>query len=201
MTTLEFIKMHGLGNDFVIIDHRDKALTLSPETVRAICDRNLGVGCDQFIILEQSIDPIADVCMRIYNPDGTESGACGNAARCVASQVMTESAQSSAIIQTRAGLLDCEKLDDGLYSVDMGPARSDWRDLPLAQACDTDHINVAAGPLSAGVGVNIGNPHVVFMVDNALAVDLNTFGPQIEHHSMFPERTNVEVVQIGRAHV
>ena len=196
MSTLDFIKMHGLGNDFVIIDDRDRRFSLSGEVVRAISDRHTGVGCDQFIVLERPTDSSADVFMRIYNPDGGESEACGNATRCVASLVMAELAQSHALIQTRAGLLDCENIGDGLYSVDMGPARSDWRDLPLAKACNTDHLDVTAGPLSDGVGVNMGNPHVVFIVENAQTVDLSTFGPQIETHSLFPERTNVEAVQI-----
>jgi len=196
MTALNFIKMHGLGNDFVILDGRDGSLDLSREAVRAISNRRTGVGCDQFIIMEPAADPSADVFMRIYNSDGTEAGACGNVTRCVASLVMSESSQSHAIVQTISGLLDCENLGDGLYSVDMGPVRLDWRDLPLSEAQDTDHLNVAAGPLQDPVGVNVGNPHAVFMVDDVHAVDLATFGPVIENHPLFPERTNVEAVQV-----
>jgi len=196
MATLDFIKMHGLGNDFVILDGRDGSLNLSRDAVRAISDRHSGVGCDQLIIMDPPVDASADVFMRIYNPDGSEAGACGNATRCVASLVMTERGQSHAIVQTISGLLDCENLGDGLYSVDMGPVRLDWRDLPLSEARDTDHLDVAAGPLQDPVGVNVGNPHAVFMVDDAEAIDLTTFGPVIENHPLFPERTNVEAVQV-----
>jgi len=196
MTALAFIKMHGLGNDFVILDGREVPLNLSAQDVRAISDRHTGIGCDQFIIMEPARDPSADVFMRIYNTDGSESGACGNATRCVASLVMKEAGTSHAIIQTISGLLDCENIGGGLYSVDMGPARLDWRDLPLAEACDTENLNVKAGPLQNAVGVNVGNPHAVFMVDDADGVDLDTFGPVIETHPLFPERTNVEAVQV-----
>jgi diaminopimelate epimerase len=196
MSTLNFIKMHGLGNDFVIVDDRDGTLTLSREVVRALCDRHTGIGCDQFIVMEKAPDVTADVFMRIYNPDGGQSGACGNATRCVASLIMSEKSQSHAIIQTQSGLLACENLGAGQYRVDMGPARSNWQDIPLAHATDTDHIDVTAGPLSDGVGVNMGNPHVVFVVDDVDAIDLSRFGPDIETNALFVDHTNVEVVQI-----
>lgn len=196
MTALAFIKMHGLGNDFVILDGRDGSLNLSQGVVRAICDRRTGVGCDQLIVMEPVLDPSADVFMRIYNPDGSQSGACGNATRCVASLIMKEAGESHVIVETIAGLLDCENLGGGLYRVDMGPVRQDWRDLPLSKAQDTDNIDVEAGPLKNAVGVNVGNPHAVFIVNDAEAVDLETFGPVIETHPLFPERTNVEAVQV-----
>jgi len=198
MSTLNFIKMHGLGNDFVIVDDRDGTLTLSREDVRALSDRNSGVGCDQFIVLEKAPDSDADVFMRIYNPDGSQSGACGNATRCVASLVMAETGQNDALIQTQAGLLDCESLGQGLYSVDMGPARADWRDIPLANAQNTNEIDLTVDGFRHGavVAVNVGNPHVVFEVANVDDIDLATFGPKIETNPLFPERTNVEVVQI-----
>lgn len=196
MTTLGFIKMHGLGNDFVILDGRDGALSLSRDQVRAISERREGVGCDQLIVMEPPTDPSADVFMRIYNPDGSEAGACGNATRCVASLVMREAGESHAIVQTISGLLDCENVGGGLYSVDMGPARLDWRDVPLSEARDTDLIDISAGPLTGAVGVNVGNPHAVFVVEDAEAVDLTAYGPVIETHPLFPERTNVEAVEI-----
>jgi len=188
--------MHGLGNDFVIIDGRDSGFSLSRDAVRAISDRRRGVGCDQIIIMEQAPTALADVFMRIYNPDGSESGACGNATRCVASLLMSEKATSHVIVETISGLLDCENVGGGLYSVDMGPARLDWRDLPLSQALDTENLKIEAGPLKNPVGVNVGNPHAVFMVDNAEGIDLNVFGPMVEHDKLFPERTNVEAVQV-----
>ena len=196
MSTLAFIKMHGLGNDFVIIDGRDDGFSLSRDAVRAIADRRRGVGCDQLIVMENPPSVDADVFMRIYNPDGSESGACGNATRCVASLIMEERAESHIIIETISGLLDCENLGGGFYSVDMGPARLDWRDIPVSDAIDTDHLSIEAGPLKDPVGVNMGNPHAVFMVDNAETIDLEAFGPLIENHKMFPERTNVEAVHV-----
>jgi len=198
MNTLNFIKMHGLGNDFVIIDDRDGTLTLSREVVRALSDRQTGVGCDQFIVLEKAPDSDADVFMRIYNPDGSQSGACGNATRCVASLVMAETGQNDALIQTQAGLLDCESLGQGLYSVDMGPARADWRDIPLVTAQNTNEIDLTIDGFRHGavVAVNVGNPHVVFEVANVDDIDLATLGPRVETDPLFPERTNVEVVQI-----
>ena len=185
MTQLEFRKMHGLGNDFVIVDDRDGTLNLSGDDVRALSDRHLGIGCDQFITLEKATDLSADIFMRIHNPDGSEAEACGNATRCVASLIMRENEQSQAVIQTRAGLLNSENLGAGLYQVDMGPARSDLQ-----------AVDVSAGPLSNGTVIDMGNPHIVFVVDDAEGLDLSTFGPKIESHSHFPNRTNVEVVEI-----
>jgi len=196
MTALDFIKMHGLGNDFVIIDGRDSGFSLSRNAVCAISDRRQGVGCDQFIIMEPPQTALADVFMRIYNTDGSESGACGNATRCVASLLMSEKATSHVIVETISGMLDCENIGGGLYSVDMGPAHLDWRDLPLSRAIDTENLKIEAGPLKNPVGVNVGNPHAVFMVDNAEGIDLTVFGPMVEHDKLFPERTNVEAVQI-----
>lgn len=201
MNPLDFIKMHGLGNDFVILDQRSRdpgegPTALSAMARRAIADRHFGVGCDQLIVLEPAKADIADVFMRIYNPDGSEAGACGNATRCVASLMMAEKSAKHVIVETIAGLLDCQGLEDGRFSVDMGPAQFDWRDVPLANAADTQHLNLEVGPLSDPVALSVGNPHVVFFVENAEAIDLARLGPQIENHAMFPERTNVEVVQV-----
>lgn len=196
MNELAFIKMHGLGNDFVILDRRDGNTSLSPATRRAIADRHAGVGCDQLIIMEPAKSADADVFMRIYNPDGAEAGACGNATRCVASLLMDEKKSDHVIIETISGLLDTERQPGGLYSVDMGPARLDWRDIPTSEPCDTLHLPISEGALSDPVGVNVGNPHAVFFVDNAEAINLSTVGPLIENHKLFPERTNVEVVQV-----
>ncbi|MDH5488564.1 MAG: diaminopimelate epimerase [Rhodospirillaceae bacterium] len=196
MNELAFIKMHGLGNDFVILDRRDGKGTLSQASVRAITDRRSGIGCDQLIIMEPANAAEADVFMRIYNPDGSEAGACGNATRCVAELMMNEKKSDHVIIETISGLLDTERTPDGLYSVDMGPAKFDWRDIPLSEACDTLNMPISEGGLSGPVGVSVGNPHAVFFVDDAEAVDLASVGPVIEHHKLFPQRTNVEVVQV-----
>src|SRR6185369_4495427 len=188
--------MHGLGNDFVVLDARSRALDLPVERRRAIADRRLGVGCDQLIVLEPPTDRAADVFMRIYNPDGGEAGACGNATRCVASLVMGERNTDQVTVQTISGLLDSEKVGDGVISVDMGVARLDWREIPVAGACDTNHLPVGAGPLQDPVGTNMGNPHATFFVDDLDSIPLPALGPTLEHDKFFPERANIGVAQL-----
>ncbi len=201
MATTPFLKMHGLGNDFVVLDARTASLDLTPERRRIIADRRLGVGCDQLIVLEPPTEREADVFMRIYNPDGGEAQACGNATRCVASVVMDERKTDQVTVQTVAGLLESQKAgtsDNGLpmISVDMGPAGLDWRDIPVARACDTKHMPVGAGPLQDPVGTSMGNPHATFFVDDAAAIPLGELGPKLEHDRFFPERANIGVAQL-----
>ena len=191
-----FIKMHGLGNDFVVLDARARPLEVDPDRARAIADRRTGIGCDQLIVVEPPRDGLADAFMRIRNADGGEVAACGNATRCVAFLIMQERNTGTAVIETAAGLLDAEARDDGLIAVDMGRVRLDWRDIPLATPTDTLHLGISAGPLEDPVAVNVGNPHAVFFVDDAEAVPLETYGPVIERHPLFPEFTNVEVAQM-----
>jgi len=188
--------MHGLGNDFVVLDGRTTPLELSLQRRRAIADRRLGVGCDQLIVLEPPTDRAADVFMRIYNPDGGEAGACGNATRCVASVLMDERRIDEVTVQTISGLLESRKIDGDMISVDMGPARLDWREIPVAGACDTNHLPVGAGPLQDPVGTNMGNPHATFFVDDLESIPLAALGPKLEHDSFFPERANVGVAQL-----
>ena len=194
--------MHGLGNDFVVLDGRRAPLDLSVARRRAIADRRLGVGCDQLIVLEPPTDGAADVFMRIYNPDGSEAGACGNATRCVASVVMDERKADLVTVQTIAGLLESQKAGMGanglpVISVDMGPAGLDWRDIPVARACDTRHMPVGAGPLQDPVGTSMGNPHATFFVDDLDAIPLVELGPRLEHDPFFPERANIGVAQMS----
>ena len=196
MDTIAFTKMHGLGNDFVVIDARVRPVALTSGQVRAIADRKTGVGCDQLIVIEPPRESLADIFMRIRNADGSEVAACGNATRCVASVIMAENGNGHALIQTSAGLLDAEAADGGLVAVDMGPAYLDWRDIPVAEPVDTLHLDINEGPLRDPVGVGVGNPHCVFFVDDAEGIDLESFGPLVEKHRMFPEYTNVEAVQI-----
>jgi len=201
MVGTPFLKMHGLGNDFVIVDGRSRPLDLSPERRRTIADRRLGVGCDQLIVLEKPTERAADVFMRIYNPDGGEAGACGNATRCVASLVMDERETDHVIVQTVSGLLDSHKAGSGadglpVISVDMGPARLDWREIPVRSACDTNHLPVGLGPLRDPVGTNVGNPHATFFVDNLAAIPLDELGPKLECDPFFPERANIGVAQM-----
>lgn len=192
MEPLPFLKMHGLGNDFVVLDARERPIALTETAVRAIADRRLGVGFDQLIVMEPSADG-ADLFMRIRNADGGEVSACGNASRCVASLVMAEKGARTAWIDTASGLLECAADERGV-TVDMGPARLDWRDIPTAEACDTLSMPVSLDGLADPVGVNMGNPHAVFFVPDAEAVALERVGPALETHPFFPQRANIEMV-------
>ncbi|MDP1841642.1 MAG: diaminopimelate epimerase [Reyranella sp.] len=200
MTGTPFLKMHGLGNDFVVLDARATPLDLSLERRRTIADRRLGVGCDQLIVLEQPTDGDADVFMRIFNPDGGEAGACGNATRCVASVVMDERKTDQVTVQTISGLLESQKTGLGanglpVISVDMGLARLDWREIPVRDACDTNHMPIGLGPLQDPVGTNMGNPHATFFVDDLATIPIADLGPKLEHDRFFPERANIGVAQ------
>jgi diaminopimelate epimerase len=176
-----FRKMHGLGNDFVILDAREGAVAMDEARARAIADRRMGVGCDQVILLEPS--DVADVRMRIWNADGGEVEACGNATRCV---VLLEG--GSVTIETKAGILTGDA-----SGVDMGAPRFGWDEIPLAYALDTAAVPVGWEDLQDGAAVNVGNPHIVFFVGDADKVDLARLGPLIEHDPLFPERVNVNV--------
>jgi len=176
-----FIKMHGLGNDFVILDARAGAVAMDASRARAIADRRTGVGCDQIIVLEAS--DVADVRMRIWNADGGEVETCGNATRCV---VQLEG--GSARIETKGGILVG---DAG--GVDMGAPSFGWDEIPLAYAMDTAAMPVGWEELQGGAAVNVGNPHIVFFVRDAEKVDLARLGPMIEGDPLFPERVNVSV--------
>jgi diaminopimelate epimerase len=187
MTTSRFHKMHGLGNDFVIIDARGDLVSLTPQAVRAIADRRSGIGCDQLIILEQVEDA---TLMRIFNSDGSEVEACGNAARAVGLLLGGEQR-----IETAGGLIVTSAIDGGA-SVDMGEPRFEWDAIPLAYPMDTDAMPVGWEMLERPMAVNVGNPHVIFFVDPEADIDLARLGPVIETDPLFPERINVNVARI-----
>lgn len=193
---LRFTKMHGLGNDFVVLDARQSSLTIDEAAARRLSDRKRGIGCDQLIIIEPGRDKLADAFMRIRNADGSEVEACGNATRCVAQVLMHETGKRHAIIETVAGLLDAETAPGGNVQVDMGQARLDWREIPLSEAIDTLHVTLDTPPLTDGVAVNMGNPHIVFFVRDVEAIDLAAIGPQVETHAMFPNFVNVSIAQM-----
>jgi diaminopimelate epimerase len=202
MAQIRFRKMHGLGNDFVVLDQRRDALMIDAETARNIADRRTGIGCDQLILIEPPRDPSAQLSMRILNADGSEAEACGNATRCVASLIAEETGDNRARIETLAGLLETELLPDRNVAVDMGPARTGWRDIPLAREMDTDRVALALGPLREPVCTNIGNPHATFFVADAAAIDLAALGPCLEHDPLFPERANIGVATVqDRGHI
>ena len=199
MAQTPFTKMHGLGNDFVVIDAREQPARLSGGEARAIADRRRGIGCDQLIVIESASG--ADAFMRIFNADGGEVGACGNGARCVGAVLMGEKGAGQATIETISGPLAVQSAPRGLVTVDMGPARAAWQDIPLAREMDTLHLDLALDPgrgkgLSHAVGVNMGNPHAVFFVDDAGAFDLAEIGPKLEHDPLFPERANITLAQV-----
>jgi diaminopimelate epimerase len=196
MGKIPFLKMHGLGNDFVVLDGRRTAIAVDAATARVLADRRTGIGCDQVILLEPPRHPDAQVLMRIHNPDGSEAEACGNATRCVADLVRRETGDPRVQIETMAGLLEAEALADGRIAVDMGPARTAWREIPLSRPMNTERVELSLGPLSAPVCTNMGNPHATFFVDNAEAIDLAALGPVLEHHPMFPQRANIGVAAI-----
>ncbi|MBV9736141.1 MAG: diaminopimelate epimerase [Acidisphaera sp.] len=185
-----FVKMHGLGNDFVVFDERAAPLGLTAARAAAIADRRSGVGCDQFITIEPP-PPGADAFMRIRNPDGAEAGACGNATRCVADLLFRETGRPRQVIRTAAGDLAAEVRADGTVQVDMGPARLDWQDIPLARPADTLHLDLAEGSLADPAACSIGNPHVTFFVADPESVPVAAIGPRIECDPLFPQRANV----------
>lgn len=195
MGNRHFLKMHGLGNDFVVFDARRDRLGLDPARARALADRHRGIGCDQVVVIEPPSSPGSDARMRIWNADGGEVEACGNAARCVASLIMGETQSDRAAIDTAAGPISASRAGS-LVAIDMGVPRFDWRDIPLAEPSDTLALPIAEGPLAQPVAVSMGNPHAVFFVKDVAAIDLARLGPRLEHHALFPNRTNVEIVEV-----
>jgi diaminopimelate epimerase len=192
---LRFLKMHGLGNDFVIIDARGAGGTkshgpITPALASALGDRHRGVGFDQLAVIADSTSADADVTF--WNADGSTAGACGNATRCVAHLLMADASGGTLAMNTANGRLVAERLADGRIRVDMGPARTDWQDIPLAEAADTVSLPLPGDPGA----VSMGNPHCVFFVEDAEAVPLADVGPHWENHPMFPERTNVEFIHL-----
>jgi diaminopimelate epimerase len=196
MGKVPFFKMHGLGNDFVVLDFRRGAIPLGAGAVRRLADRRTGIGCDQVILLQPPRHPAAQVLMRIRNADGSEAEACGNASRCVADLLHRETRETRVRIETAAGLLEAEARADRSFAVDMGPARTAWYEIPLSRAMDTDRVDLTLGPLTEAICTNIGNPHATFFVDDVDTVDLEALGPALEHHSLFPERANIGVAEI-----
>lgn len=186
---IPFVKMHGLGNDFVVLDGRAQALPpIDARLAAALADRHRGIGCDQLILLEPSAS--ADFRMRIYNADGSEVEACGNATRAVGllhGRV--------ARIETRGGLVEARP-DGAAVAVDMGEPRFGWDEIPLAYAMDTLHMPVGWEDLTDPAAVNVGNPHVIFFVADCDALELGRLGPLIETDPLFPERVNVNVATV-----
>lgn len=200
--TIPYLKMNGLGNDFIVVDARASGVRFSPEQVMRLSDRTAGIGCDQFIVIEPAPYEGADVFMRIYNEDGGEVDACGNATRCVAALIAKELARNTIVIATNAGVLP-SVVDGGLVTVDVGVPRFGWEQIPLAEEfADTRGIELQIGPIDAPVlhtpsVVNVGNPHAVFWIAaDPDSYDLHLFGPLLENHPIFPERANISLAQV-----
>ncbi|EAQ26244.1 MULTISPECIES: diaminopimelate epimerase [unclassified Roseovarius] len=194
-TGLPFFKMHGLGNDFVVLDGRARDLGLTPGLIMAIADRHRGIGFDQLAVITQGM---GDAHLTFYNADGSTSAACGNATRCIARYLMDESGKARLELSTARGALVAVDAGGGLTSVNMGQPQLDWAEIPLAEAMDTLELPIEGGPVATGMG----NPHCTFFVADAEAVPLAQFGPRYEHHPLYPERTNVQVATvIGPDHI
>ena len=196
MNRIPFRKMHGAGNDFVVLDRRQGDFAIDAAGAAAIADRHRGIGCDQVVLIEPPRKAGARAFVRFLNADGSEAGACGNGTRCVATLLAAESGDRRLTVETISGLLPAEMLPDGRVSVDMGPVRTGWRDIPLAREMDTLRVDLAAGPLADPVCTSMGNPHATFFVADAEAVDIARLGPELEHDRLFPERANIGVASI-----
>ncbi|MGF1454181.1 MAG: diaminopimelate epimerase [Alphaproteobacteria bacterium] len=212
--TIRFTKMHGLGNDFVILDCRKARhgldspaaagpAGLSPDRARRIADRRRGIGCDQVIVLNAAPDASAcDAVLDIFNPDGSRAEACGNATRCVAALLGTELDRTRIILESAGRLLNCLRLEDGRVSVDMGPPRFEWDAIPLAEPVNTSALDLGVDTANLGTGtaVSMGNPHCVFFTEHLDTLPIETLGPALEHHALFPERANIGFARIVDRH-
>ena len=192
---LPFMKMHGLGNDFVVIDARTRDISIPAGLARALADRHRGVGFDQLAILRQGPKSVQ---LDFLNADGSPSATCGNATRCIARYLMNETGQAELSLDTNFGSLSARDAGNGLTSVNMGDPQLDWQDIPLAEKLDTLELPIDGKPTATGMG----NPHCTFFVDDVDSIDLAEFGPRFEHHPLYPERTNVQIAQIiGTDHI
>jgi len=187
---LPFMKMHGAGNDFVVIDRRLTDVAVTAGLARALADRHRGVGFDQLALIEAGID--TDLELVFYNADGSVAGACGNATRCIARHEMDRTGARALTLRTERGLLQAIDAGEGLTSVNMGQPQLDWDQIPLARAMDTLELPIEGAPTATGMG----NPHCTFFVEDAEAVDLTARGAEMEHHPLFPERTNVQFASL-----
>lgn len=194
-TPLPFRKMHGLGNDFVVIDARNGADPMTPALARAIGDRHCGVGFDQLAVIFSGTGADADLVF--WNADGSKAAACGNATRCIADLLMKEAGLEQIVLRTARGLLPCNRLEDGRICVDMGAPIFGWKEIPLAREVDSLHLPLEGDPIAC----SMGNPHCTFFIDNLEKADLEEMGRKFETDLLFPERTNVQLVEVlDRSH-
>ena len=193
---LPFLKMHGLGNDFIVLDGREGSAMHDALQMQALADRHKGIGCDQLMVLMPPLEGI-DVGLDMYNADGSVAGACGNGTRCVASLMMDEKGENQVVIRTKAGdLLAWRDMVGADISVQMGPVHTSWQDIPLSRAADTAALDLGLDGFGMATAVSVGNPHAVFFIENAEAVDIEKWGPKAETHPIFANRANIEFVQV-----
>ena len=195
---IKAFKMDGLGNDFVIIDNRQKITNLNKEQIIKICDRGF-IGCDQLILIEN--DNAADAYLKFFNSDGGESGACGNGTRCIAKFISKETNNKTIILKTFSGLLKSEILGNKIVTTEIGKAKTDWSEIPLSEKLDTKNLNVKILDKNnkehiGGTAVNVGNPHIIFFVNELTDFNIKKIGPEIENHFIFPEKCNVTIAQV-----
>lgn len=194
--------MHGLGNDFVVIDQRHQSvpLPLTSSLIQQLSNRRFGIGCDQLIVIEKPRTSQADIYMRIFNADGNEVNACGNATRCISVYLHQQTAKTTHTIETAAGLLNTVIQPDGLVAVDMGVPSLAWQDIPLREEVNTLFVPLHVPDFDAPTTVSVGNPHLIFFVKDVQSIDLHRFGQELSHHPLFPEGTNVEIVEVATRH-
>ena len=195
---IKAFKMDGLGNDFVIIDNRQKITNLTKDQIIKICDRNF-VGCDQLILI--GTDKSVDASLKFYNSDGGESGACGNGTRCAADLISKELNNKSVVLKTLSGNLKSKILGNNIVTTEIGKAKIEWNEIPLSEKLNTNNLNIKINDrnnkeYSGGTAVNVGNPHVIFFVNEIDNFDIKKIGPNIENRKIFPERCNVTIAQI-----
>ena len=195
---IKAFKMDGLGNDFVIIDNRQEVTNLSKEQIVKICDRNF-IGCDQLILIEK--DKTADARLKFFNSDGSESGACGNGTRCVANLISKENGNKNIILSTLSGNLKSKILGNKQVTTEIGEAKTKWKEIPLSEELNTINLKIKISDKInnkhfGGTAVNVGNPHVIFFVNEVQNFDITIIGPRLENHKMFPEKCNVTIAQI-----
>ena len=191
-------KMDGLGNDFVIIDNRQKIINLTKDQIIKICDRNF-IGCDQLIFIKKN-DKL-DANLEFYNSDGSFSGACGNGTRCVAYLLSKEKNKSSIDVQTSSGILNSKILKDKLVETEIGMPKTKWNEIPLNKELNTKNLNFKIldkknNEFIGGIAINVGNPHIIFFVKNIDDFDLKKIGPEIENNNLFPEKCNVTLANV-----
>ena len=193
---LPFLKMHGLGNDFIVLDGRDGSPMPDAVQMQALAHRHLGIGCDQLMVLMPPVDGV-DVVLDMFNADGSVAGACGNGTRCVADLIMAERNTDKVVIRTISGDLPAWRTDkDAPISVQMGPVHTSWQDIPLTRDMDTLFLDLGLADFGSATALSVGNPHAVFFVEDAEAVDIEKWGPIAEQHPIFADRANIEFVSV-----